>query len=376
MIVITVLQFLLIVAVICYLTANMLNLVTVKPYSGSLSDDPPLVSVCVPARNEERDIGQCLTSLLRQDYPAFEIIVVDDHSTDATPKVIRSLEPNEKLTAIQGAPLPPDWLGKPFALHQAAEKAKGDYLMFTDADLVFQPTALTAAVQTMIDKDLGLLTMMPGTRFGSFWERCVQPVIFGFIASLTRFKKVNDSQSKKAMGFGAFLMFRREEYFRVGGHEAVKNQILEDINLARLAKLHKVRLLVAQAKELFRLRMYHSFGEIWRGWSKNFFLAMRKSIPRALFHIFVAQCFLVTPYFVLLGNILVDMNIFWIGVSLVGLGMILFAGAVLCLVLELSPLNVFLFPLGSIIMGAIMINSMAKILVKGKVEWRGRMVEG
>ena len=251
--------------------------------TGSLSTYP-FVSVCVPARNEERDIEACLTSLLNQDYPHFEVIVVDDNSTDNTPDIIESLkERYPNLIAIQSAALPSDWYGKPFALHQAEQKARGELLLFTDADPVFQSFALKTAVHLMQKHQLDMVSLLPGSEFGSFWERAIQPVIFAFIAALTRFKQVNDPESPAAMGVGAFILLRREVYDGVGGHETLKQTILEDIGLARLVKRAGATMMIADAKKIYSIRMYHSFREIWVGWRKNVFLALKKSIFKTFY---------------------------------------------------------------------------------------------
>jgi chlorobactene glucosyltransferase len=268
----------------------------------------------VPARNEERDIRACLTSLLKQNYPHFEVIAVNDHSTDATGEIIQSLASEfSNLSVLEGQALPAGWLGKPFALHQAARQARGDYLIFTDADPVFKPHALTTAVHAMAVRDLELLTLMPGTEFGSFWERAVQPVIFAFIAALSRFKKINSPDHATAMGFGAFIMVKKAVYDQIGGHEGVKYEVLEDVMLAKRAKKAGCNLLAADAKSIFSIRMYHSLKEIWIGWRKNIFIAMKKSIVRALFHICVVLGFLVTPWLVLFWNILEGTGILWTG---------------------------------------------------------------
>ena len=189
MILVTIIQFFLIVLVVIYLSANLLYLLKVEPIKNELVSYPDL-SVCIPARNEERGIRACIESLLHQDYPKLEVIVVDDNSTDETAKIIYSMkEQYPNLIFISGKQLAHGWLGKPYALHQAYTKSRGQYLLFTDADLVYQPYALRSAMETMISRALDLLTLMPATIFGSFWERAVQPVIFGFIAALTQFRK-------------------------------------------------------------------------------------------------------------------------------------------------------------------------------------------
>ena len=369
---VTVFQLILISGVVVYLTLNLIHLVRVNPVRGPLPNSP-FISVCVPARDEARGIRACLTSLLKQNYPHFEVIAVNDHSTDATGEIIRSLADEfSNLHPLEGQVLPPGWLGKPFALHQAVLEAKGDYLIFTDADPVFQPHALTTAVHTMTVRDLDMLTLMPGTEFGSFWERAVQPVIFGYIAALSRFKKINSPDHTTAMGFGAFIMFKKAAYERIGGHESVKHEVLEDVMLAKRAKKAGCKLLVADAKSIFSIRMYHSLKEIWTGWRKNIFIAMKKSIVRTVYHIGVVLGFLVTPYLVLFWNISEGTGILWAGIALLGLLMTWAACLHLCDELRLQRGNAFLFPLGALMMSAIMMNSMLQVVVKKETEWRGR----
>ena len=371
--ILTSIQLFLIVSVIVYLTANMIYLVRLEPVTGKL-DDPPMVSVCVPARDEERGIAACLESLLAQDYPRFEVIAVNDHSSDRTGELIRELaEKDSRLIALDGKDLPQGWLGKPFALHQAFQKSKGDILLFTDADPVFKPHALSTAISTMREKGLDALTLMPQAEFGSFWERAVQPVIFGFIASLTRFRKVNSTDHKSAMGFGAFLMFTRSAYETIGGHEGGKADVLEDVLIAKRLKKAGLKLLVADAKQLFSIRMYYGFQEIWNGWRKNMFLAMKKSVLRALYYVFMVQMFVITPYLVLIWNLVEGTGLVWIGLSLFGVSMVSAAKIKACDEMGLNRLNACLFPIGAVVMAAIMLNSMVQTLFFSRTEWRGRV---
>jgi chlorobactene glucosyltransferase len=350
----------------------MIYLVRVEPVSHEL-DDPPMVSVCVPARNEERGIRACLESLLRQNYPNFEVIVVNDHSTDRTGEWIQNLaNQDSRLIALEGKDLPEGWLGKPFALTQAFNKAKGDLLLFTDADPVFATDALHTAVYTMKDRNLDALTLMPKAEFGSFWEKAVQPVIFGFIGSLTRFRKVNSSDHNSAMGFGAFLMFTRSAYEGIGGHEGGKADVLEDVLIAKRLKKSGRKLLVADAKHLFSIRMYYGLHEIWTGWRKNMFLAMQRSVARALYYVFMVLAFLLTPYLVLGWNLIAGTGAFWVSLSILGVIMVSVAKIKCCDELGLERKNACLFPLGAVVMAAIMINSMIQVLVFSRTEWRGR----
>ena len=372
MILVTIFQLFLVIFIVTYLSINMIYLVRLFPLKEELVAYPS-ISVCIPARNEERDIKNCVKSVLNQDYPSFEVIVVDDNSSDNTAKIVRSMtEEYPNLIFIAGAQLAPGWIGKPYALHQAYQKSRGQYLLFTDADLMYRSHALKTAIHTMICKDLDLLTLMPAAIFGSFWERVVQPVIFWFIAALTSFRKVNSQSHQSAMGFGAFLLFKKASYQKIGGHLSVANEILEDIMIAKKAKFNGLSILVADGKHLFSIRMYHSMKEIWVGWRKNIFLAMKKSVLRAFYYMVMVLCFLLTPYIVVMCNLWMGTGNLWLGISLLGLALSLAAGLGLCHELGLERKNVFLFPLGAIVMVVIMFNSMVQTLLLERTEWRGR----
>ncbi len=369
----SVLQFVLIVWVVVYLTLNARCPLVAEPVAGPLAESPR-VSVCVPARNEERDVGACLTSLLNQDYPDFEVIVVDDNSTDNTPDIIESLQaryPN--LIAIRGAPLPPDWYGKPFALHQAIQKAQGELLLFADADPVFQPHTLTTAVHLIQKHQVDMVTLLPGAVFGSFWERVVQPVIFVFIGAIAKFAKVNDPKSDAAMGVGHFILMRREVYDQVGGYESLKQAIVEDIEMARLLKRSGARILMAEGKKVYSIRMYHSLKEIWIGWRKNIFVAMKNSILKTLYYIFWILGFVITPWLVAGVHLWWGSDLWLQAMGLAGLFLVFVSKAVLCYELKLKMHTLFLFPLGALVMAAIMINSMIQVKFRGGSEWRGRI---
>ncbi len=372
---VTLMQFAAIAAVVVYLTVNMLHLVRLTPATEKAAS-APFVSVCVPARNEARDIERCLNSLLNQAYPHFEVIAVNDHSTDGTGAILKALSArDDRLIAIEGAALPQGWLGKPFALHQAQAKAQGELLLFTDADLFFEPHALETAVQALTQRQVDLLTLMPGSQFVSFWERAVQPVVFGMIASLSRFRKINRPEFSSAVGFGAFLLFRRDAYAKIGGHASVRQEVVEDMMLAKRAKKMGLRLLAAEGKSLLSLRMYHSLGEIWRGWRKNLFIALKRSVPRTLYYAAVLLVFLTTPWLVLAANLTLGTSGLATAIAVAGVGLTLAASFKLCRELRMGLANALLFPLGAVVAAAIMLNSMAQALIWRRTEWRGRTYE-
>lgn len=368
----TVLQIVLILTVAFYFGSNLLHLVRVRPARPPLPA-MPFVSVCVAARNEERDLQTCLTSLLNQDYPNYEVIVVDDNSTDRTPQIIEELgKQYPHLKPIRGEPLPEGWYGKPFALHQASERAQGTLLLFTDADPVFEPHALASAVHFLETRGVDLVTLMPRAVFGSFWERAVQPIVFGLIAGLTRFRRANDPKDGHAMGFGAFILMKRDLYRRIGGHGAVRQRILEDITLVRTAKQNGAKICVADGKHLFSIRMYHSLKEIWEGWRKNVFLAFKQSVPRTLFYAALILGFTVTPWLLFLYHAWADSGAWMQSLSTVGLLVMLFSEVSLCEELGLSGWNIWILPLGGLVVSGILLNSMIHVLFKKQSMWRGR----
>lgn len=372
MIVFNLLQFILIMVVVFYLVTNFLHIEKVSSYKGKL-EEYPMISICVPARNEERGVEACLTSMLGQDYPSFEVIVVDDNSTDATPDILQKLgEKHSNLTVIKGEPLPSDWHGKPFALYQAQKIAKGEFILFADADPVFHPDTLKTAMHIMQDRNLDFYSLLPGSVFSSFWEKAVQPVFFGFIGSMTPFRKVNSPEFPEAMGVGAFTMIEKKLYDRIGGHESLKQEILDDIGLARVAKSFGARLLIADGQKLISIRMYHSLEEIRIGWRKNMFIAMRKSIPRAFYYIFIVIALNVTPYFLFVASWINGEGLVSLSISAINLFTLLSMNFVFCKELRLSALYLLVFPLGALVFVWVMISSMSQILFKGTTEWRGR----
>jgi chlorobactene glucosyltransferase len=371
--ILTILQVFLVSWIVGWLALNMIHLEKAEPVSGPLRISP-FVSICVPARNEERDLEACLGSLMTQDYPNFEVIAADDQSEDRTLEIIKYFERRfDNFIGFQGKPLPEDWLGKPYILSQAFSKTKGEYLLFTDADPVFEPFALKSAMFLMQKQKLDMLTLMPGASFGSFWERAVQPVIFGLIAGLTRFGDVNNPDSPKAMGIGAFILVKRSAYEKAGGHESVKKNVIEDIALGKIIKRSGHKIWIANGKSLFSIRMYHSFYEIWTGWKKNVFSAFKRSIPRTIwFAVCLIGCQL-TPFFILYGNWIIETSTWSLTLSLFAVFLILVTGIGLCKELKLNPAVTILFPLGSLVVVGIMFSSMQQAVIKNKTEWRGRV---
>lgn len=240
----------------------------------------PFLSIVVPARNEERQIETCVRSLLAQQYPEFEVIVVDDRSTDATTTILeRVAAEHSRLRVIHGKALPDGWVGKPWALAQGAHAARGARLLFTDADTEHQPQACASAMRYALAKDAHFLSLLPTQRFETPAERVFLPTILWMIAfGIGSLDAINDPKRLDAAIFnGQYILCERKAFEAIGGHERVRSSIAEDYDLARIVKRDgRFRSMLVGAAGLVHTRMYRSFREIWDGFSKNLYLGVQE----------------------------------------------------------------------------------------------------
>jgi chlorobactene glucosyltransferase len=234
------------------------------------------VSVIIPARNEARDLGGTIESLQRQQGVNLELLIVDDHSVDETAAIAKRYAAVDPRVRVVSAPTLPDgWCGKPHAQAYGAASATNQLLLFADADVRFSPTALVSAVDELERRRVDLVTLIPATELGSFWERAVQPVMVAVIFYGVNVARVNDPGDPRSMGVGAFLLVRRSAYEAAGGHQAIRDRIVDDYALAESVKRAGGTLWLADGGDLLSIRMYHSFAELWRGWSKNVYVGLR-----------------------------------------------------------------------------------------------------
>ena len=255
--------------------------------SPALPDTPPArVSIVVPARNEAVNIVACLRSLAASEYPDFEIVVVDDRSDDRTAELARSVPRGnaERIVVLDGQLLPPGWLGKPWACRQGAIEARGELLLFTDADTTHGPRLLARAVAGLQQEGADLLTVVGRQLMESFWERLVQPQVF--LVMLLRFpdfeRVARNDRWRDAIANGQFLLFRAGAYTRIGGHESVRDEVAEDLALAQRVKRAGLRLRIRSAEHDLATRMYRSLGQLVEGWSKNIVMGGLQSFPPVL----------------------------------------------------------------------------------------------
>lgn len=244
----------------------------------------PRVSVVVPARNEERQVRACLDALVQQTYPDMEIILVDDRSTDATGQIADELAAasNGRITVLHLTECPPDWLGKCNALSMGAAQATGKFILFTDGDVLMEPTTVARAVAYLAAQEADMLVVLPDAITESFGERCLMMAFGNSFASVFSPSAAQDKRSRGFIGVGAFNMVRTSLYRRVGGHRFLKLQVLDDVGLGKLIKFAGGVLRVAAGSGMVRVRWHWSTWETIRGLEKNSFAAFNYSVPKAL----------------------------------------------------------------------------------------------
>ena len=240
---------------------------------GTLHPGPlPEISVIVPARNEAVNIEKCLGDLAKQTYPAprYEVLLVDDSSTDDTyQRGLQVAESNPNFHLIKAGPLPDGWLGKPHACWVGAEAARGEWLCFLDADTRVSPELLELAVMQAQACNVNLLSLHPEQRMITFWERLLMPVPFMTLMILMDAGAINDPDSRRAMANGQFILVRRSTYDAVGGHQALRSAILDDVRLAELVKGAGFRIQLLGGGEMIRTRMYRDLHSLWQGLARS-----------------------------------------------------------------------------------------------------------
>ena len=237
------------------------------PLGETPAPELPRVSVVVAARDEELDLPATLDDLLAQDYPNLEILVVEDHSVDRTGSVIDARAP--RVRRVNPPPLPDGWVGKSWACWNGAAAATGTWILFLDADVRTHPSAVRTMVEWALREHADLATIAPRVEMGSFWERVVLPFYMQVVVTYFRAPHVNRAGSRAAMANGQFWLTPRATYLALGGHEAVRSIVLEDIAIARRYRAAAKTLRLAWAPEIARTRMYRDRAELFEGLLKN-----------------------------------------------------------------------------------------------------------
>ena len=353
------------------------------PLVDTVEEDAPLVSVLVPARNEALRITPCASSLAGQCYPNYEVLVLDDHSEDGTGDVLRKLgysdDPAAKLRILTGQSLPPGWTGKGWACHQLAAAAKGEYLLFLDADTEHRPQMLASAVAMARETRADLLSAWPRLLAWTWSEKVVLPMLHvAFVyyphalweriqGNPERLRNMAP-ETRRIYGAanGQFILFRREAYEKIGGHAGCRSHMVEDLALGRATAREGLRLVNCDGSSISQVRMYSRFSEVWEGFTKN----IRAAFENALGLYFVTGG-------VLCAAFLLPFVFVWFTEGLARwlvLGQIAVIYAIrirLTIRFGTSWLGCFLHPFGQALTTAIALNSWRCSAGKG-VTWKGR----
>lgn len=349
------------------------NLKKIKIHEGIQEEmNVPLVSVLIPARNEERPIEECVNSILQSNYPHLEIIVLDDNSRDETYTIVRRLSQNhENLRVMKGEKLPPGWNGKNWACHQLANSARGEWFLFTDADTCHSPRSVTSALETAHRCHSDFVTAIPGLTLKTWSEKLVLPVIHYAFFTLLPYNIINFGKNcRLALGIGPFLFMSKDCYFSCGGFEAIKTEILDDMALAKKAKQNNRKITIIDGTGLMTVRFYTSFKEVWSGFSKNSFQAIGGS-PHYLFGITIVCYFLFIYPYIYLASAFLDHRSF--ALPLLQVAVISSIKITMAARFRTSVFYGLLHPLMIVFILLILFNSFRLSLFGKKFEWKERL---
>ncbi|MEE9164395.1 MAG: glycosyltransferase [Thermoplasmata archaeon] len=335
--------------------------------------DPPLVSIILPLRNQASTTRACLDSLLAQDYPRQEVLVVEGGSDDGTQEVLEDYR--DRIHLIEEPPLPKGWVGKNWACKQGAERARGDVLLFTDGDTIHGPGLLRKTVAYLLQEDLDLLTLYPHLLVESFWERTVLPFMIFLIGLSHRGAWVNRPDKRWAVANGQYLLFPRASYDAVGGHESVRERVDEDYRFALRVKESGLRLCMADSRRLLQVRMYDSLGAIWQGFTKNAFPGLDFRLERVLWNTAGLFVGVILPLVLLIAGLAVFASegprlLLLVGGGLMALLWIRVAMAYAFMGVPVA--YALLAPVATAIVMGILLDSARRYLRGEGVAWKGR----
>ena len=355
---------------------------------GAVSGGGPLVSICIPARNEQANIEACVRGLLAQTHAHVEVLVYDDQSTDETPRILERLEREDpRVRRVATHALPQGWNGKQHACWRMAQAAKGEFFLFTDADVRFEPGAVARSLAAIASPDAkqrqkGLVSTFPRQITATLPEHLVVPMIFFILFSYLPFVRMQNSLDPSASaGCGQFLFVAREAYFAAGTHEAFRDSMHDGIKLPRLVRKAGFATDLFDATDVVSCRMYFGWRSTWRGFAKNAYEGLG-SVGLLVFLTLMHLVGHVLPWvLVVIGLAGVsthaggDVSRWWWLVALLACAIQVVQRGMLASRLQTSMLGAMLHPMGVLMMTAIQWHSFV-LHLRGKRSWRGRDASG
>jgi len=343
--------------------------------SAGVPQPAPHISVLIPARDEADNIGACLRSLQRQDYPNFEVLVLDDSSEDDTAVIVsRMAAADPRIKLITGEPLPDDWAGKPFACYQLAQRANGDWYLFVDADTIHAPHMLRSVLDAALREKASLLSGFPRQLAGSLPQKVTVPVIYFIIMGWAPLWLIHRLKTPRpSVAIGQFLLFPRDEYWRVGGHKAVQSRILEDIWMGIEVSRHGGRHVAIDLSSVVSCNMYPNVGSMWSGLVRCVYSITAISPITLLLLVPLAWLFYIGPfYWFWNGFFMYDAPLLWRGLVVFQLGMVFFMRWLVDNRFKEPPVSAWLHLLGIGYIFVVVVYSFARWLVGTGVSWKER----
>ncbi len=342
-------------------------------------EDAPKITVVIAAKDEAGNIEQCLRTMLDQDYPHFEVIVCNDRSTDDTGAIVERMAASDtRLRLINIQSLPEGWCGKSHAMQKGIAASSGPWICMIDADCrQTSNRTLSTAVQHAVDNQIDLLSVLPTLEMHGLWEVAVQPVCSGMLMIWYDPADVNNPDKPQAYANGAFMLIRRSTYEAIGTHEAIRGELVEDMNMAARVKQSGHKLKVIRNSGLYQVRMYSSLTEMVRGWCRIFFGSFatigRLALGLVALMLVGMGPWVITPVAFALAATTEGMSGWWLACGIT---------AATALVLELSVLvrfyrfcdlrgrTVWTYPFGNVVATYAMVFALTRHLPNTKVVWR------
>jgi len=333
----------------------------------------PLVSIIIPARNEENNLSSCLDSLLRLDYPNTEIIIVNDRSTDNTQKIADHYAKESGLIrAIHLTESADGWTGKNFACHSGVQIASGDWLLFTDADTIHYPLSLKLGLNFSTKNKNGFLSLLSQLNCKTLIEKIIQPIASGLLVLWYPLEKLNDPSSPLGFANGQYMLFNKNTYAELGGHKAVKDVLLEDVALSERAKKLGIDFKMQIGTFALKTRMYHSFASCWKGWKRIFIHLSKRNPLRLLISSLALFGFGLLPFVLLLATFLLNTSAALCFLAFGVVGLAILGRGILNKLSRLPRWPALLYPISVSLVLGILVNSFWESLIGKQTEWRGQ----
>ena len=341
----------------------------------SIIKENPLISVLVPARNEEENIKKCIVSLTKQDYKNIEILVLDDNSTDNTENILKEMSKKySNVKFYKGEHLRKGWLGKSFACHQLSKHAKGKYMIFTDADTLHFPDSISSAVACLERYKVDALSVFPMQIMVTMHERMMVP--FGNYIILALFPLYLMRKVKNAMfctAIGQFMMFKSEVYRKIGGHKSIKGKVLEDVKISKRVKKSGYKFMIFDGRSNLYCRMYKSFRDVVRGYSRVLFAAFDYNIFMMSMAIFLIAAVFLGPFIMLPLGVVFNWSALIIEIIILQMIIILTTRIVFAIRFKCRSVDILLHPVAMLYLLFIAVKSILDIKYGDGMTWKGRV---